>query len=163
MNPRFSEYVTSGAFALQLTRSQIGGLSLMFGGSAGYLNSAASLERKGLIERIAGESPDMREYRLTGAGVLCLAMLHQAGLTNAGADALAVEVDDLRKKLSDANERASDSAQRARSMLARLQQAEQKLECARAATDRDRISLLVTVRDPLPEMSTADVMAGLPE
>lgn len=179
MTGRFAEYATSGAFAVALTRSQVQGLALCLGGGTGWQGGA--LERKGLVERIEGR-PDpfgsvvLADYRLTGAGVLVLSLCHMAGLTNAGADAATVEIDALRADLDAARAVAQDAVTRARSMQARLAESELELINARAeiarlksrrplgaqSPDEEKIHVRVLPRDPLPELSTAEVMEGLP-
>lgn len=163
MNARFSDYVTSGAFSLTLTRNQISELSFAMGGERRVFGASASLERKGLIEPVHArveENPlheqdeQSLEWRLTGAGALVLSLLAQAGLSNSGSDALAREVDDLRAKLAEANQRAHDAALRTRSMFARLEKASEKIAQLQSKLDGEKFPIVVTPRDPLPEIPT---------
>ncbi|RUM97894.1 hypothetical protein EET67_09755 [Pseudaminobacter arsenicus] len=167
MNARFSDYVTSGAFSLTLTRNQISELALAAGGERRIYGASASLERKGLIEPVASRTEDnplheqddqQIEYRLTGAGGLTLALLAQAGLSNSGTDVLAREVDDLRQQLSDANQRAHDAALRTRSMFARLEKAKEKIAQLQAQLAGDKLPILITPADPLPEVPTENLL-----
>lgn len=163
MNARFSDYVTSGAFSLVLTRNQISELALASGGERRICGAGASLERKGLIEPIASRTEEnplheqdgqQLEYRLTGAGGLTLALLAQAGLSNSGTDVLAREVDDLRQQLSAANTRAHDAALRTRSMFSRLEQAKAKIAQLEAVASGNKFPILFTPHDPLPGVPT---------
>ncbi|MEP9389628.1 hypothetical protein [Mesorhizobium sp. KR9-304] len=175
MNARFSEYVTSGAFNLALTRSQISALAMLSGDGESYLMSGSALERKGLVEAIpSGE--DRYEFRLTPAGVLTLSLLFEAGLTNKGKDAVAAEVASLGKALGDANITIADLRKRLTSTHARLDEAEAAhadlLRCRETAEALRRceeagITLktrpMIQLRDPLPGVPTADLVAGLGE
>lgn len=170
MNPRFSDYVTSGAFALQLTRSQIATLSMVAGGHFPLMSGA--LERKGLCEVIPGPDGERPEVRLTGAGALCLALLAEAGLVNSGRDALAGEVEDLRAHLAAARREMAEARLKARAALARKDEMARDLAEARGALAaatagvrlkeefRDRSAPVVRLRDPLPDLADADLLGG---
>lgn len=163
MNARFSDYVTSGAFSLTLTRNQISELAFAAGGEKRFYGASASLERKGLIESIAAraeedplhEQDDQQlEWRLTGAGVLILALLAQAGLSNSGTDVLAREVDDLRRQLDEANQRSHTSALRTRAMFARLEEAHLKILQLEATIAGGKLPIRIMPRDPLSDVPT---------
>lgn len=167
MNARFSDYVTSGAFNLTLTRNQIAELGIVGSGGGRFSNVSAALERKGLVEPVlAGveENPlheqdeQWLDHRLTAAGALTLALLHEAGLSNAGANALAREVEALRRQLAEANERAHRAALQTRSMHARLMNAQEEAARLRAAAERLKIPIHVTPRDPLPDATVEDLL-----
>jgi hypothetical protein len=169
VNARFSEYVTSGAFALTMTRTQIASLAMVAGGERGYLAAGSALERKGLVEAIplAAEPNPMwqradetaLELRLTGAGALALGLLHQAGLTNGGADAAVQEIDSLRAELATARQIAQDANLRCRSLAARLDAALLDIDQLKCADEGERIPVRLTRRDPLPD-ATIDELLG---
>lgn len=167
MNARFSDYVTSGAFSLTLTRNQIAELALAAGGDRHVYGASAALERKGLIEPIPPAAkanplhePDdqLIEWRLTAAGALTLSLIHQAGLSNSGADALAREVDDLRARLGEANQRAHVAALKTRSMHARLAIAEERVAQLEARIASEKFPIHITPRDPLPDVPTEELL-----
>lgn len=144
MNARFSDYVTSGAFSLTLTRNQISELGLIGAGSVRYSSVSGALERKGLVEPVMARTEDeplhepdeqFLDHRLTGAGALTLALLAHAGLSNAGSDVLAREVDDPRRQLAAANERAHDAALRARDART-VEEGGRNLRAPRSETQR---------------------------
>lgn len=177
MNSRFSDYVTSGAFSLSLTRNQISLLSMAVGGGIGATAAtAAALERKGLIAPLAGPNHGLRdecaseEWRVNAAGILVVSLLAEAGLVNGGEDAAAREVDALRAELDAARRSAAESGARAWSALSRLKQAEQEIDELRACAktvqlrehcERRGIRLkrdrLITPRDPMPEVPTEEL------
>ena len=172
MNTRFSDYVTSGAFHLSLTRNQISALALTAVGDGGYAHADA-LERKGLCQRVPAAYGDGEEVRLTAAGALCLSLLAEAGLTNNGASALAAEVESLARELAAARKMVRDSALRARSAFARKDEAERRVaELERAlSAAQSNIRLkddvphnhkpVIMLKDPLPDLSDEEVMAGI--
>lgn len=174
MNPRFSDYVTSGAFSLTLTRNQIAGLGQLNADGAGYVHNAATLERKGLIEILPRPDrwqEDRTEFRLTRAGLLCLAMLGEAGLSNdRAADPVAGEFQAMRDELVALREEASAARQTARAAIARREEAETELENAQRRIrelrtgKHERLTLnFVRIRDPLPEISDAELKARAEE
>ena len=167
INARFSDYVTSGAFALSLTRTQISALSMIVGGESRYMAAAAALQRKGLIEPVPEALTDnphmvhgdpLLEWRLTGAGALCLGMLAEAGLTNAGVDVAAREVDTLRAELATAREQARAAQLRVRSMHARLEKAKSEIEILRAVKAGENFPIQLLPRDPLPDLTEAELL-----
>lgn len=100
-NPRFSEYVTSGAFNLSLSRHQVSAIGMMVGAGASPFSGAA-LERKGLAEAVSKPSfggDDGYEFRLTNAGLICARLLCEAGLSNGPEDPAAVELAAMRAEL----------------------------------------------------------------
>lgn len=177
MNARFADYVTSGAFNMTLTRSQIADLSMMAAGVETFSNGA--LERKGLAEPIASEGANGLQYRLTGAGALMCEVLHQAGLTNGGNDTRTAEIDRLRSELDAARQRAADCSKRAWTVAARLAEAEIERDEANYQTEAMRslyeaaqigirirsrpadASFVVRPRDQHPGVPTDEVLAGL--
>lgn len=169
MNARFSDYVTSGAFSLTLTRNQISELAFAAGGERRVFGASSALERKGLIEPIPGsveENPlheqdyHLPEWRLTAAGALTLSLLAQAGLSNSGADLMAREIDDLRAGLAGANARAHDAALRVRAMHARFEKAKAQIAVLEARMAGEKIPISITPSDPLPEVATEDLLGG---
>lgn len=166
MNPRFSEYVTSGAFNMSLTRGQIADLSSLAEKGACYVDRWGALERRGLIERIAdvsGGSWDSEQWRLTSVGALVLNLLFEAGLSNRGGAALAAECEALRSQLAAASAAATDSRRRLRSMHARFDEAQLALEQAEALSARDKLPIRITARDPMPEATVEQLLEGIPE
>ncbi|TIX20090.1 hypothetical protein [Mesorhizobium sp.] len=167
MNARFSDYVTSGAFSLTLTRNQISELAFAAGGERRLFGVTGSLERKGLIEPINARpekdpefEPDEQhlEWRLTSAGALTLSLLTQAGLSNAGSDIVAREIDDLRQSLSTANACAHEANLRVRSMHARLEEANALIDRLEARLAGEKIPIRFTPSDPLPDASVDDLL-----
>ena len=167
MNARFSDYVTSGAFSLTLTRNQIAELSFAVGGERRICGASGALERKGPIEMVPAsveanplheQDEQFPEWRLTGAGALILALLAQAGLSNVGSDVLAREVDDLRARLAEANARAHDAALCTRSMFSRLQKAKAENAMLRARVEGEKIPIRITPSDPLPDVPTKTLL-----
>ncbi|RWF02970.1 hypothetical protein [Mesorhizobium sp.] len=167
MNARFSDYVTSGAFSLTLTRNQISELAFAAGGERRLYGVTGSLERKGLIEPINARpekdalfehDEQHLEWRLTGAGALTLSLLAQAGLSNAGADIAAREIDDLRQSLSQANAIAHDANLRVRSMHARLEEANAYIGRLEARLAGDKIPIVIVPADPLPDVSVENLL-----
>lgn len=180
MNPRFQDYVTSGAFSLTLTRAQIAALSSLQGGSGSIFGGTGGLERRGLAEPISAESDERTQWRMTGAGALALALLAEAGLVNTAGDPLAGEIDSLRAELEKARRAAEDAKTRAWTMRARKDEAER--ECARLRREVEQlreppivrlkpgfgcadraydVKPLVRLRDLHPELSDAELMEPL--
>jgi hypothetical protein len=180
-NPRFAEYATSGAFAIGLTRVQVSSLAMVLGMGGQLYSTSTALERKGLVEEIRDSRSQPfdggSEFRLTQPGALVLELCRIAGLVNIPIDAIGAEIDGLRRDLDEARGTMRDACLRARSMQARLQEAEHELEEANRLIERQRLELekgirlrdglggpppfTLRLRDPLPDMSTADVIAGL--
>ncbi|RWO90897.1 hypothetical protein [Mesorhizobium sp.] len=167
MNARFSDYVTSGAFSLTLTRNQISELAFAAGGERRLYGVTGSLERKGLIEPINARpekdplfehDEQHLEWRLTGAGALTLSLLAQGGLSNAGADIAAREIDDLRQSLSQANACAHEANLRVRSMHSRLEEANAYIGRLEARLAGDKIPIVMVPSDPLPDASLEDLL-----
>jgi hypothetical protein len=168
VNPRFSDYVTSGAFSLTLTRNQISELALFVEGGERCIRGASSaLERKGLIEAIPSgveanplheQDDQLFQFRMTGAGALVLSLLAQAGLSNSGTDALAREVDDMRARLGEANLRAHEAALKTRSMHARLAKSEERVAQLEALATGEKFPIHITPRDPLADVPTEELV-----
>ncbi|MER9814269.1 hypothetical protein [Mesorhizobium sp. M0129] len=176
MNARFSEYVTSGAFNMTLTRSQISTLAMLASGNSEW--GGASLERKGLAAPIPSSlAADRVEWRITGAGTILMALLFEAGLTNSGVDAAAAEVDRLNLAIATANQTVRDVRKKTWSMHAKLEQAEIENENLRrclAALELERehpgvrlkpefaargeYGPVVTARDPFPHVPAAELL-----
>jgi len=159
-NQKFSDYVTSGAFNLSLSRNQIGELAMLADGPASYVSRAEALERRGLIEAIpaAGQTEfhgDTIEYRLTAAGLLVVQLIHAAGLTNSPPTSLAMEVDRLRAELAESRAAEKAANQRARSLLARLKGLQNWLSFARDVRDQMKIRVRILPRDPMPTVCTS--------
>lgn len=164
-NARFSDYSTSGAFAIGLSRHQVASLAMIAnGGSDGvFVANAPALERKGLAEMVAAPKPwnaEGTEWRATLAGLFVARLLSEAGLTNGPPDPVAAEFADLRAQLEAARQEVAEAQQRATSAFARLDEARQDLELERARTDRDyRPKLIIKVRDPRPDLEEVDLRA----
>lgn len=159
-NQKFSDYVTSGAFNLSLSRNQIGELAMLGEGPASYVSRAEALERRGLIEAIPAKvysdfQSDMIEYRLTSAGILVVQLIHAAGLTNSPPVSLAVEGDRLRSELVESRAAEKEANRRARSLLARLKALQLWISQARSVLNQDKIRVRVLPRDPMPEVCTS--------
>lgn len=161
-NPRFSDYVTSGAFVMSLTRNQISGLSTVCASGEGWIPNAASLERKGLVELLPAPGKfeaERTEYRATRAGLLCAALIYEAGLSNGPPDPVAAEFDAMRAEMLACRQEAKEARLCARSSLARLGEAEAELknalgEIARLKTGQhQKLQMHFRVRDPLPDVS----------
>lgn len=162
LNNRFSEYATSGAFSLSLTRNQVSSLAMLDpGGVPDWTGTyMAALERKGLVERFPAPTDhdaDKYEFRATRAGLLTAALCREAGLTNGAVDPIAAELDRLRQEVIDRRHEAREARLTARSTLARLDEAEHALAIERAKTARERLPLHITRRDPTPELSREEL------
>lgn len=160
-NFRFQEYTTSGAFNLSLSRTQVAALHRVATGRDHYACTAtAALERKGLIEAFAAPedySPERQEYRATAAGLLCASLLIEAGLTQGPRDAMAQEVAALQTEVEDRRTEAHTARTAARSALARLDQAELDLANERALHAGGKLRVPMTRRDPLPDVTRAEL------
>lgn len=162
MNSRFSEYTTSGAFSLGLTRNQVSALALLEDGATAEWTSSvmSSLERKGLVERVPAPTdfnPDKFEFRMTRAGLLTSALCREAGLGNGPPDPVAAELDRLRAEIVERRQEAAEAHATARSALARLAEVELDLENERAKAQGERLRIRVLPRDPLPDLSITDL------
>lgn len=168
MNSLFADYVTSGAFTISLSRHQVASLGMAQGG-ARWINSGGALQRKGLVECVPAPKPlDERgvEFRPTRAGLLCLGMLTEAGLNNGVEDPMALEFAHMRAEVDALRQAASDARLTAQSAMARKGELEAELENARREISRlktgeDRKLFMPTVRlrDPLPDLSDAAILA----
>jgi DNA-binding MarR family transcriptional regulator len=168
MNDRFSEYATSGAFSLTLTRNQVSALAMLDEGSAPdyTANMMAALERKGLVERIpapADHREDNIEFRGTRAGLLTAALCREAGLTQGARDAVAVELDALRAEAIARRREAAEARLTARSALARLEAAEYEIENLKRAAEDRKLALRIIRRDPLPDVTIEQLRARAEE
>lgn len=161
----FQDYTTSGAFSLALTRQQIATLALCAGGLPSMSAAAGSLARKGLILRL-GEDDNVGELRLTVPGLHVLMLLQMAGLTNAPADIMAIEVETLQTRLGKALNMINDlvaeqTAMKAdnRSLHCRLEASELNRERMQAEFDGGRWQRpMVTLRDQQPDKSTDSLL-----
>lgn len=166
-NAQFSDYVTSGAFSLTLTRNQVSALSLLEGGMEPYLgNLMAALERKGLAEKVANPTehdPDHTETRATLAGLLTLALCREAGLTNGPADPLAAELAGLRAEVERRRIEARTARANARSLAARLEKAEEDLFNSEARQTGGKFRVRIRLRDQQPDLPTADLIQAVQE
>lgn len=129
----FTEYTTSGAFSLNLTRNQISAMVMVSGGAeaAPYGNTFASLQRRGIMGLFRADNGGL-EYRLTGIGLLVLNLVRQTDLTNGAPDPIAEEIDSLNAKLEKAREVAQQLAADCWDMKARVEYAERAVAEARA-------------------------------
>lgn len=167
MNPNFSDYVTSGAFNMSLTRGQIAELSSLAEAGGRYVDRWGALERRGLIERLPGASDWVShfeaptEWRLTAAGVLVVNLLFEAGLSNRGGAGLARECDALRAQLAAANLALNETRQKLRSIYARHEKLRLSIQQAEDSAAGDRITIRITPRDPLPDATLAELAEGI--
>lgn len=166
MNAKFSEYATSGALTVALSRNQISALALVQGGAADWTHtSVEALVRKGLVEAFANPSvdaPDRVEYRATAAGLLVMGLVREAGLSNEfDGDQVAAELASLRAALSAARMAEVNAKRFARAALARKELAEARLDDARREANGDKMALRILLRDPLPEWSDADLLTAV--
>lgn len=160
-NHRFQEYATSGAFTLGLTRNQVSTLDMIGSGSNRFMGSfVGALERKGLVVPVSAptwDNPDAVEHRLTHAGLLTVALVREAGLTNSGPDPVAAEIETLRREVERARTAEADAKREARSALARLDAAELDLQNEQARNAKGKMAVRILRRDPLPEVSKAEL------
>ena len=82
----------------------------------------------------------------------------EAGLTQGALDPLGAELDRLRQEVVDHRREVAEAHATARSALARLEKAEHDLVLARLARDA-RLPLTILRRDPLPDLSAAELAA----
>ena len=166
-NARFSEYTTSGAFALTLTRNQVSSLGLIEGGAPHYTSSyMVALERKGLCERVAApteDDPERIEFRPTLAGLLTASLCREAGLTNGPPNPVAEELASLKSEVERARTEAAEACLCARSAMARRDELEQQLELEHAKAADRKMRLIVKHRDPRPEIGDADLRERIRE
>lgn len=180
-NSKFAEYATSGAFTVTLSRNQISALSMVAGKASGCFGlSDSALERKGLIEPVGPVrfgNEERMEYRPSHAGLITLQLLHEAGLTNNGSDAVAQELAMVRAELVELRKRERDASQRAWSAMARQRAACVKLVNAKRENSLLKIQIetglrlrsepapfvrAVNPRDPLPHLSDAEIAGQSP-
>lgn len=161
---RFRDYVTSGAFSLSLSASQIAALSVVAEtgetGCGGH--TIGAMFRKGLVTHIRSNDGKL-EYRLTEAGVFALKLARLAGLSQGQPDPVAQELGALRQQLDQARTLAQQLAADCWDMSARVQKAQQAVAEARAwaegATAPRRP--MVTLKDRHPERTQAEIMGHL--
>jgi len=162
MNSRFSEYATSGAFTLSLTRNQVSALAMLEGGGPAWDSAVAALERKGLAEPVpqpTESDPTRVEMRATRAGLLVAALTQEAGLTNGPPDPAAVELANLRAEILKMRSAVIEAEKTARSALARKAELEWELENERRKAAERRLALRIIPRDPLAGLTDAELMA----
>ncbi len=164
-NQRFTEYTTSGAFTLNLSRNQVHALSMSHGGS-GFISGTgeSALERKGLVETVPAPDAfqdDRVEFRPTLAGLLTLGLLREAGLTNGPADAVADEIVAMREELKRLRIENGDLRRKAQAAMARKARAEEAFMHANAFRNRRKPMIRVlTPRDPIPHVADADLVSA---
>lgn len=98
-----------------------------------------------------------REMLGLSAGALCLALLDQAGLTNAGSDAVARELDALRLDLADANAKAHEAYLKLRSLRARNDKLLATVNVLNAERRSRKPRVFLGLRDPLPSASLEEL------
>jgi hypothetical protein len=161
MNHRFSEYATSGAFSLSLTRNQVSSLALLEGGAHGWASNAiAALERKGLAETIPSPQDydaEAVQYRATLPGLLVTALCREAGLTNGAPDPVSAELDALKAEVASLRLELREAKLDARSAMARKAKATEELENARRFAARDKFTVSILPRDPQPGLTDAEL------
>jgi hypothetical protein len=166
-NQRFSEWTTSGAFALALTRNQVQGLNMLTGGSEDWTAAfMGALERKGLAERVArptSDNPDKFEFRPTLAGLLTISLLQQAGLAKSGDDPIQAEFAQLRGEIVRLRQEAAQDRLTARAAMARKAKSDDALDNLRRDRAGERMQVRITPRDPIPEVSDAELLARAEE
>lgn len=163
-NQRFSDYVTSGAFDLKLTRRQIERLEQLARDPQPFLGwdtTAHSLRRKGLVEEIAAPSPqneEGRQARLSGAGLLAVAMLAEAGLIPAELrDVAAREHERTLEELERRRRQECEARQRAQSAIARMEEAQIAHENYKRFTEGRKAIIPLSHKDPRPDISNEDL------
>jgi hypothetical protein len=160
-NVRFQEYATSGAFSLGLTRNQVSTLDMIDRGAHQHVATfVGSLERKGLVEAVPAptvHNPDAVEHRLTQAGLLTVALVREAGLTNAAPDPISTEMTALRDEVARARKAEAVAKRDAYAAMARLERAELDLENEQALRRHEKQKVRILRRDPTPEVSNADL------
>lgn len=160
-NHRFQEYATSGAFTLGLTRNQVSTLDMIERGSHLYMSAfVGALERKGLVEAVPAptvHNPDNVEHRLTYAGLLAVALVREAGLTNTAPEPVAAEVTALRAEVGRARLDEANAKRDAYAAMARLERAELDLENERLARRQEKPKVRILRRDPIPDISNAEL------
>lgn len=158
-NQKFSDYVTSGAFNLSLSRNQIAQLSMMADGPETFVHRGESLERRGLIEAMPRRTEhdyqdEALEYRLTAAGLLTVQMLHAAGLTNQGEATLVREVELLRAEVVRARESERRAIMLAQSFRSRLKWLQDRMARLKDHARGDKIGIRLLRRDKNPGVCT---------
>lgn len=161
---RFRDYVTSGAFSLSLSASQIAALSVVAEtgetGCGGH--TIGAMFRKGLVTHIRSNDGRL-EYRLTEAGVFALKMARLAGLSQGEPDPVARELAALREKLDQARTVAQQLAADCWDMNARVQKAQQAVAEAKAWAfgEPPPKRPMVTLKNRHPDRTQAEILAHL--
>jgi hypothetical protein len=158
-NQKFSDYVTSGAFNMSLSRGQISELAMLADSPAFYVNRVETLERRGLVEAVPRRTAtdfdaEQVEYRLTAAGLLTVQLLHAAGLTNQGEATLVREVETLRAELAAARDGERRALLLAQSFRGRLKWLQDRIARVRDITAGRRFTVHILRRDANPGVCT---------
>lgn len=142
---KFAEYVTSGAFHLNLTRSQVSALAMTVGGgSRAYSSAEAALERKGLVVvgpdaiRNGEQHYQPLMMRATPAGVQVHALCVLAGLANGEVSSLAAEMETLQAELGKTIVALNAARRAAHDLHVRLQEQRLKVENHERTAKGDR-------------------------
>lgn len=166
MNTRFSDYTTSGAFTLGLTRNQVAALAMLQDGTPLYMahSAAAALERKGLAEAVpnpTADQPEGMEFRATFAGLLTANLAREAGLTNGPPDPVAAELATMRRELVERRQQATEAVLLARAAIARKEAVELELANEQAKHSGGKLHVRILPRDPMPETTDAQLRQRL--
>ena len=162
----FKEYVTSGAFKLSLSRSQISALAMIseVGEACMGGHTCISLHRKGLVTTIRAADGKL-EYRLSEAGVYALKMARIADLTQGAPDPVADEIAALRRQLNETRIASQQVAEDNHNLRARLDRVRRQLvNITRVLRGRPEIKKpIITLRDKTPERSISKMMEDAQE
>lgn len=161
---KFRDYVTSGAFKLSLSRSQVSALAMVAEtGEIGFgSHTLSALHNKGLVTSIRAED-GRAEFRLTEAGVFALKLVRMADLTQGAPDTEAEELAALRTQLDQARRHAQQCAADAWDMKARVEFAERQVAEARAYVEAKPTppKPIITLKNKHPERTQAQILASL--
>jgi len=159
----FREHVTSGAFTLSLSRSQVSMLTMIAEvGDVHGAHTHRALHNKGLVTTITSEDGRI-EYRLTEAGVYALKLAKLADLVNGAPDPVTEELSSLRHQLDAARRGALQLAQDCWNLKARLDRAEYGIEALAAELHGGAAppKPFIWLRDKNPTRSTAEILKSL--
>lgn len=161
---RFRDYVTSGAFKLALSRSQVSALVMVaeVGDVSCGNHTLSSLFGKGLVTHIRSDCGRL-EYRLTEAGAFALKLVRLADLTQGAPDPVAEELAALRDQLDQARRHAQQCAADAWDMKARVEFAERQVAEAKAYVEATPTppKPIITLKNKHPERTQAQILGSL--
>jgi hypothetical protein len=161
---KFRDYVTSGAFKLSLSRSQVSALAMVAETGAIDFGShtLSALHNKGMVTSIRAANGSA-EFRLTEAGVFALKLLSMAELTQGAPDPVAEELAALRLELDQARRHAQQCAADAWDMKARVEFAERKVAEAIAHVEAapPPPKPIITLKNKHPDRTQAQIIESL--